>query len=323
MPAKWSGNRRPAEENEGEQPAKKKKGGAPVKVVLSAPVFAPKQLGADAIKGLYQDSTLEALFVEALADYPILLKIRLLRLMKKAPHAENVLLSTHQTEIDDLLSDLEQAVGEEYGDEGIPHPDVIPRMVTVLAAYMGVPGLEDPTRLFSDGTLLSKTAGLTSISLSQLDQPELCAYTTADAILDAKGDVRCFCGQPMRLQTKQGWQGRGKTQSFVCKGASNGTHCRLNITVEALPRLRDLMQKMGVVRIPKFFCPAHPSNDVVISELTDSVTGESKLKIRCSWYGGAAGAREFCTSEFLGPKGENHLASGECLWKALDLLTRS
>jgi hypothetical protein len=286
-------------------------GGDTPRSQLSLPLWSPKTLGLGAYKGALEASVGDALFMTVLAPWPDSIKYLLLeRLLKHS--GDSQFFKNHEEDIRELHSILEDCKNT------IDSTVELTRMSAVLAAHLGAGnGIQDPAvSLPSDSTIVMDKPELASIPIMSRCLPELCAYDTAPAFLTEKGDIRCWCQQAMVLKTKQAWAGRGPpTQYFSC--ASGG--CRLHITMTALTMLRDLMTSMGVTRVPKWFCPLHPAHEIRIIDC--DVDGARKLKARCSWY--ERGVREFCVSELIGPDGANYAATGEPLWKALDMLTRT
>lgn len=306
---KWAAARA---EEEG-PPSRKKAQRRDAPPTLGLPSWTPKLLGLTATQGGFEAAVGDTLFLSVLKYWPDSLKVKLLALLQKAPK-ENKFVATFRDEINELRETLDA----EYEASGVVdrHRSVIPRMVAVLAAHLGVvAGPEDPAKLISDGTLLAPD--IEGIKLEARALPELCAYTTSPALLTSNGDVRCWCQKPIVLKTRQSWRGLGPAlQYFSCATGQ----CRLHITISAMKTLQTTMEKLGVSRVPMWFCPQHPDREIRISDHDDEETKDKKLKVRCSWYGGDQRDRQFCSSEWAGPDGQVHQATGPVIWRALDLL---
>jgi hypothetical protein len=296
-------------------------GGQSLRPILTLPMWTPRNVALNAMQGGIEASMGDMLFGRILAEWPDALKYRLVQtLLTVEDRGDNKFLQQHMAEMTDLRDALEEDYKlaiERKEIEADPYRHLIPRMVAVLAAHLGAyKGVGDPCTLISDGTLLGSA---TLVAPENRILPELCALRASRPIINDKGAVTCWCGKNMLFRTKRAWKGNGPpTEYFVCPTGN----CRLEITSSALQTLKDLMEEMQVSHIPEWFCPLHPDKEIKITDGETEGEGSTRfLRVRCSWYSGDQRTRQFCCSEIAGPMGEPHLATGEIMWKALDLLT--
>jgi hypothetical protein len=197
-----------------------------------------------------------------------------------------------------------------------------PRNLSVLAAHFGAK-VPDPSEWVSDGTIQSMTDLTPDVAREVLVQrsiPEFQAYTTCPSIFSDHGLVRCFCGQTASFKQVQVYQQKGK---FVDRFHCTEGRCRFNITSGALALLKDLMADLGVDRIPVWFCPLHPEQDLRITqefefdkELKISVPTDN-IYLSCPHVETKGGKKEFCIREILGDDSTPHLATGVPFWRTM------
>lgn len=283
------------------------------RIVLQAPSWKPREIAHAAASGTVESSVLDTLFSKTLLRYPNKLKLRLLELLKKSP-ANKLFVSREQD-----ITDLHNTLKDLLHDAGTMDSEVHPRMVVVLAAYLGAEDLPLPSDWISDGTFLEDDDTLAGLNIRQREMTELACNSVIPRFVSEAGVVRCYCGKEASFKIQQGWTKNSPNISYyTCQDG----RCRMHITVNALAYLGGLMDEMGVDSFPALFCPKHPDRDVKISEQVDDKTGKVTLQARCSWYNNEDGKKEFCVREYLGSDGDAWKCTGEQVWKALDLLFR-
>lgn len=283
---------------------KKGKSGRPR---LCAPTFNQKRIhGASQTMN---QSVVEAFMLGPFKQLPATFRLRLIQIIE-ASKADNKVYKDHADEFSQLLDRLESKVGD---GQAIPK-DCYPASLCVLAAYLGAT-VPDEKDWISDGTFSSTDPALAALDPRSRQTNDFRAYVSGPQVLSDQGTVTCYCGRPASYAQQRSWGNKKVVNFFQCKEGQ----CRFHITADALSLLKEMMNKMGVARIPLWFCPKHPELAMKISEVIDKDTGEGTLTVQCPFYENNDGQKTFCHSEPLGPEGDDWLMTGEVMWKSLAL----
>lgn len=287
--------------------------------MLQAPLWKPTSLRKTADK--LDNATIEFVLSSVLKNYPVVCRYRLFEAIcsDATRNANRVYKDNHQ-DFDNTYEKLKTKV------QKIAYVDTPTTTTIVLATMLGATTI-DPTHVdvLNDETLMNDEEGTEMIPPTSRRLPEFVALSTVPKFQAGdRGSVVCYCGSPAAFTSRKGFGNAPPSQWFKCAEG----RCRLQITPSGLMLLNTLMKEHALERIPVWYCPIHPDQCMAITEekLKDrdgDFTGDSKLKIRCTYYNSKASSEgRFCINQYLGPDGMTHQTTGIPVWKAMDLLTR-